>query len=98
MILCSLCSRLIKRELLSFHLTAYHRTIGFLLVMVSTASLAIICITFAEIIWQALTPQALRLLSQQVVALKSNPPEGVRITVSEEDFTAIEGWVQGPCA
>ncbi|KIR68650.1 hypothetical protein I312_100253 [Cryptococcus bacillisporus CA1280] len=44
----------------------------------------------------ALTPQALRLLSRQVVALKSNPPEGVRITVGEEDFTAIEGWVQGP--
>ncbi|KGB75010.1 ubiquitin-conjugating enzyme E2 S [Cryptococcus deuterogattii 99/473] len=44
----------------------------------------------------ALTPQALRLLSRQVVALKSNPPEGVRIAVGEEDFTAIEGWVQGP--
>lgn len=66
--------------------------------MVSTAALVIICTTFAEITCQALTPQALRLLSRQVVALKSNPPEGVRITVGEEDFTAIEGWVQGPCA
>ncbi|EAL21174.1 hypothetical protein CNBD2310 [Cryptococcus deneoformans B-3501A] len=44
----------------------------------------------------ALTPQALRLLSRQIMALKSDPPEGVRIAVGEEDFTALEGWVQGP--
>ncbi|UOH80769.1 hypothetical protein LQV05_003426 [Cryptococcus neoformans] len=44
----------------------------------------------------ALTPQALRLLSRQIMALKSDPPEGVRIAVGEEDFTLLEGWVQGP--
>lgn len=53
---------------------------------------------FAEIVLQALTPQALRLLSRQIMALKSDPPEGVRIAVGEEDFTLLEGWVQGPCA
>ncbi|WVQ85073.1 hypothetical protein IAT38_007237 [Cryptococcus sp. DSM 104549] len=44
----------------------------------------------------SLNPQALRLLSRQVAALKSDPPEGVRIVVDEEDLSAMEGWVQGP--
>lgn len=30
------------------------------------------------------------------MTLRSDPPEGVRIVVDEEDLTAIEGWVQGP--
>ena len=46
---------------------------------------------------QSLTPQALRLLSKEVVSLRNDPPEGVRIVVDEEDLTAMEGWVQGPC-
>lgn len=45
---------------------------------------------------QSLTPQALRLLSKEVVSLRNDPPEGVRIVVDEEDLTAMEGWVQGP--
>ena len=45
---------------------------------------------------QSLTPQALRLLSKEVVSLRNEPPEGVRIVVDEEDLTAMEGWVQGP--
>jgi ubiquitin-conjugating enzyme E2 S len=45
---------------------------------------------------QALTPQALRLLSREMVTLRSEPPEGVRIVVDEDDISAIEGWVQGP--
>jgi hypothetical protein len=46
---------------------------------------------------QSLTPQALRLLSKEVVTLRNDPPEGVRVVVDEEDLTAMEGWVQGPC-
>jgi hypothetical protein len=46
---------------------------------------------------QSLTPQALRLLSKEVVSLRNDPPEGVRVVVDEEDLTAMEGWVQGPC-
>lgn len=45
---------------------------------------------------QSLTPQALRLLSREIVTLRSEPPEGVRIVVDEEDLSAMEGWVQGP--
>ncbi|TXT16033.1 hypothetical protein VHUM_00536 [Vanrija humicola] len=45
---------------------------------------------------QSLTPQALRLLSREVVTLRTEPPEGVRIVVDEDDLTALEGWVQGP--
>lgn len=45
---------------------------------------------------QSLTPQALRLLSKEIVTLRSDPPEGVRIVVDEEDLTSLEGWVQGP--
>ncbi|RSH87996.1 uncharacterized protein EHS24_000519 [Apiotrichum porosum] len=44
----------------------------------------------------SLTPQALRLLSREVVTLRTEPPEGVRIVVDEDDLTALEGWVQGP--
>ncbi|WWC88538.1 uncharacterized protein L201_003449 [Kwoniella dendrophila CBS 6074] len=44
----------------------------------------------------SLTPQALRLLSREVVTLRNNPLEGVRIVVDEDDLTNIEGWVQGP--
>ncbi|EIW67690.1 hypothetical protein TREMEDRAFT_33323, partial [Tremella mesenterica DSM 1558] len=44
----------------------------------------------------SLTPQALRLLSREVVTLRSEPPEGVRVIVDEDDLTAMEGWVQGP--
>ncbi|WWD18613.1 hypothetical protein CI109_103066 [Kwoniella shandongensis] len=44
----------------------------------------------------SLTPQALRLLSREIVTLRSDPPEGVRIVVDEDDLTNMEGWVQGP--
>ncbi|ORY25941.1 ubiquitin-conjugating enzyme/RWD-like protein [Naematelia encephala] len=44
----------------------------------------------------SLTPQALRLLSREVVSLRSDPPEGVRVVFDEDDLTAMEGWVQGP--
>jgi ubiquitin-conjugating enzyme E2 S len=44
----------------------------------------------------ALTPQALRLLSRELVGLRSSPPEGVRVVVDEDDISAIEGWVAGP--
>ncbi|GFZ45056.1 hypothetical protein JCM24511_02782 [Saitozyma sp. JCM 24511] len=44
----------------------------------------------------SLTPQALRLLSRELVTLRSDPPEGVRVVVDEEDLTNMEGWVQGP--
>ncbi|WVR06477.1 hypothetical protein IAU60_003508 [Kwoniella sp. DSM 27419] len=44
----------------------------------------------------SLTPQALRLLSREVITLRSDPPEGVRIVVDEDDLTAMEGIVQGP--
>ncbi|ORX37283.1 ubiquitin-conjugating enzyme/RWD-like protein [Kockovaella imperatae] len=44
----------------------------------------------------ALTPQALRLLSKELVRLRSDPPEGVRVIVDEDDLTAVEGLVQGP--
>lgn len=46
---------------------------------------------------QSLTPQALRLLSKEIVSLRNEPLEGVRVVVDEEDLTAMEGWVQGPC-
>ena len=45
---------------------------------------------------QSLTPQALRLISREMVKLRSDPPEGVRIVVDEEDLSNMEGWVQGP--
>lgn len=45
---------------------------------------------------QSLTPQALRLLSRELVTLRTEPPEGVRVVVDEDDLTALEGWVQGP--
>ncbi|WVW84843.1 hypothetical protein I302_106878 [Kwoniella bestiolae CBS 10118] len=45
---------------------------------------------------QSLTPQALRLLSRETITLRSDPPEGVRIVVDEDDLTNMEGWVQGP--
>lgn len=45
---------------------------------------------------QSLTPQALRLLSRELVTLRTEPPEGVRVVVDEDDISAIEGWVQGP--
>jgi ubiquitin-conjugating enzyme E2 S len=38
----------------------------------------------------------MRLLSREVITLRQDPPEGVRIVVDEEDISAIEGWVQGP--
>lgn len=41
-------------------------------------------------------PQALRLISREMVKLRSDPPEGVRVVVDEEDLTNMEGWVQGP--
>ncbi|KAK8858718.1 hypothetical protein IAR55_002947 [Kwoniella newhampshirensis] len=44
----------------------------------------------------SLTPQALRLLSREIVTLRSDPPEGVRVVVDEDDLTNMEGWVQGP--
>ncbi|ODN81819.1 hypothetical protein L202_02184 [Cryptococcus amylolentus CBS 6039] len=44
----------------------------------------------------SLTPQALRLLSRQIVAHRNSPPEGVRLVVDEENLTNMEGWVQGP--
>ncbi|BEI83288.1 hypothetical protein CcaverHIS002_0311560 [Cutaneotrichosporon cavernicola] len=44
----------------------------------------------------ALTPQALRLLSRELVTLRNSPPEGVRVAVDEDDISAIEGWVAGP--
>ncbi|KAK6908032.1 ubiquitin-conjugating enzyme E2 S [Kwoniella mangroviensis CBS 8886] len=44
----------------------------------------------------SLTPQALRLLSRETITLRSDPPEGVRIVVDEDDLTNMEGWVQGP--
>ncbi|WVQ73246.1 hypothetical protein IAR50_002814 [Cryptococcus sp. DSM 104548] len=44
----------------------------------------------------SLTPQALRLLSRQIVAHRNSPPEGVRIVVDEDNLTNMEGWVQGP--
>ncbi|WOO76870.1 Ubiquitin-conjugating enzyme E2 S [Vanrija pseudolonga] len=44
----------------------------------------------------SLTPQALRLLSRELVTLRTEPPEGVRVVVDEDDLTALEGWVQGP--
>nr|ODN85377.1 ubiquitin-conjugating enzyme E2 S [Cryptococcus depauperatus CBS 7841] len=44
----------------------------------------------------SLSHQALRSLSRQVIALKSDPPEGVRIVVDEEDLSSMEGWIQGP--
>ncbi|WRT67929.1 uncharacterized protein IL334_004903 [Kwoniella shivajii] len=44
----------------------------------------------------SLTPQALRLLSRETIHLRSDPPEGVRIVVDEDDLTNMEGWVQGP--
>jgi hypothetical protein len=47
--------------------------------------------------FQSLTPQALRLLSREIVTLRNDPPEGVRIVVDEDDLTNMEGWVQGPC-
>ena len=31
------------------------------------------------------------------MTLRNDPPEGVRVVVDEEDLTAMEGWVQGPC-
>lgn len=30
------------------------------------------------------------------MTLKSDPPEGVRIVVDEDDISQLEGWVQGP--
>ncbi|KAL7422985.1 hypothetical protein Q5752_002283 [Cryptotrichosporon argae] len=44
----------------------------------------------------SLAPQALRLLTREIVTLRTEPPEGVRIVVDEDDLTALEGWVQGP--
>lgn len=45
---------------------------------------------------QSLTPTALRLLSREIVTLRKEPPEGVRIVVDEDDLSELEGWVQGP--
>ncbi|WWC62758.1 uncharacterized protein I303_105355 [Kwoniella dejecticola CBS 10117] len=44
----------------------------------------------------SLTPQALRLLSRETATLRTDPPEGVRIVVDEDDLTNMEGLVQGP--
>ncbi|WWC70933.1 uncharacterized protein I206_104885 [Kwoniella pini CBS 10737] len=44
----------------------------------------------------SLTPQALRLLSREIISFRTDPPEGVRIIVDEDDLTHMEGWVQGP--
>ncbi|EJT49009.1 hypothetical protein A1Q1_01920 [Trichosporon asahii var. asahii CBS 2479] len=44
----------------------------------------------------SLTPTALRLLSREIVTLRKEPPEGVRIVVDEDDLSELEGWVQGP--
>lgn len=51
---------------------------------------------FVLMITQFLTTHALRLLSREVVTLRNDPPEGVRIVVNEDDLSALEGWVQGP--
>lgn len=45
---------------------------------------------------QSLTPHALRLLSRELVTLRAEPPEGVRVVVDEDDISALDGWVEGP--
>ncbi|KAI9634894.1 ubiquitin-conjugating enzyme/RWD-like protein [Dioszegia hungarica] len=47
-------------------------------------------------IWQSLSSQALRQLSREITTLRSDPPEGVRVVVDEEDLTCLEGLIQGP--
>ncbi|CAK9780524.1 unnamed protein product [Cutaneotrichosporon oleaginosum] len=44
----------------------------------------------------SLTPLALRLLSRELLSLRTSPPEGVGVVVDEDDISAIEGWVAGP--
>lgn len=46
--------------------------------------------------FQSLSSQALRQLSREITTMRSEPPEGVRVIVDEEDLTCLEGLIQGP--
>lgn len=43
-----------------------------------------------------LPPQVLRQVSRELCELVRQPPEGIRVTVNEEDVTDIEATIEGP--
>ncbi|KAH9364859.1 hypothetical protein HPB48_000578 [Haemaphysalis longicornis] len=56
-----------------------------------------------DTIWQRkssnvenLPPQVLRQVSRELCELVRQPPEGIRVTVNEEDVTDIEATIEGP--
>lgn len=43
-----------------------------------------------------LCPQVLRRVTKEVLELASEPPEGIKVYVNEEDLTDIQASIEGP--
>ncbi|GFR31374.1 ubiquitin-conjugating enzyme E2 S, partial [Trichonephila clavata] len=43
-----------------------------------------------------LSPQVIRQVSKELWELASNPPEGIKVFINEEDITDIQASIEGP--
>lgn len=43
-----------------------------------------------------LSPQVIRQVSKELWELSSNPPEGIKVFINEEDVTDIQAAIDGP--
>ena len=43
-----------------------------------------------------LSPQIIRQVAKEIIALKKDPPEGVKVLYEDEDITDIQAVVEGP--
>lgn len=44
-----------------------------------------------------LSPQIIRRVAKEMSELASQPPEGIRVVLNEEDVTDIQAIIEGPC-
>uniref|UniRef100_A0A1B6BWX2 Ubiquitin-conjugating enzyme E2 S n=2 Tax=Clastoptera arizonana TaxID=38151 RepID=A0A1B6BWX2_9HEMI len=42
------------------------------------------------------SPQIIRMVAKEVRELFSNPPEGIKVTINEQDITDIQAYIEGP--
>ena len=43
-----------------------------------------------------MSPQIIRQVTKELIDLQKNPPEGIKVFMSEEDVTDIQASIEGP--
>lgn len=43
-----------------------------------------------------LSPQIIRQVNKEIHDLANDPPEGIKLTINEEDITDIQAFIEGP--